>query len=348
MVSGSARRLGMLFAVVIVILGRAGDSRAQTSTEAIERLPYRIKAYVAIDPETRIDASRRQALLTEWSSMVRRFVGAPWNLKVAPESHDPAIDVDLDALDSDALAKQAEGLDKIWVIRVSSEGAGYRFSGREFDVPLHRLGPLHQRSAPFVSDAPRHLFQFGLDLFSPYALIGERFGKTVALKVRGAELVAASPAGRVVVEGGVFHPFRVVPAKGTKAVVKEIPFTYLLVESPDRAGATCSLVSVYPNPFTNQVLQKSYLVALGIKPGRSLTRLRFSLRPDNLPAAGYILTAKAYPDGLAREVGTTDREGRITLGPTLGDGLMIFRLLAGSSEPMRGISAHDWRNLRRA
>jgi hypothetical protein len=75
-------------------------------------------------------------------------------------------------------------------------------------------------------------------------------------------------------------------------------------------------------------------VALGLKPGRTATRFRFVTRPDKLPAAGSVLTARDLPDVLPREVGTTDREGRVSLAPGFTDGLVALRLLAGHIEPM--------------
>jgi hypothetical protein len=52
------------------------------------------------------------------------------------------------------------------------------------------------------------------------------------------------------------------------------------------------------------------------------------------PAAGYTLTARLVPDGQPRELGMTDRAGRIVLKPGFASGLVILRLLAGSVEPM--------------
>jgi hypothetical protein len=88
------------------------------------------------------------------------------------------------------------------------------------------------------------------------------------------------------------------------------------------------------DPLTRRIAQKSTLVALGSKPGMHPTRLRFVTSPDKAPAAGYLLTARTLPDGLAREVGTTDREGRIVLEPGYSDGLLALRLLGGNVEPL--------------
>ena len=193
---------------------------------------------------------------------------------------------------------------------------------------------MQRRVAPAAADAPRAFFLFTLDLFAPYALIGERFGKDVTLNVQAAALEPASELGRVAPPGLVFQPLRVVPLKDGKTSVREIAFTYLQVESPLPAGAKCSVVSVYSDPFTKRVVQKTRLTALGVKPGASPTRLRFTTLPDRAPAAGYVLTMRRFPDGLVREAGTTDRDGRITLKPGAADGLTVFRLTAGNAEPM--------------
>jgi hypothetical protein len=58
------------------------------------------------------------------------------------------------------------------------------------------------------------------------------------------------------------------------------------------------------------------------------------MNPDQQPAAGYTLTARLVPDGPPREVGMTDRTGRIVLQPGFAHGLVILRLLAGTVEPM--------------
>ena len=57
-------------------------------------------------------------------------------------------------------------------------------------------------------------------------------------------------------------------------------------------------------------------------------------KPDQAPAAGYTLTARLVPDGQPRELGMTDRAGRIVLKPGFASGLVILRLLAGNVEPI--------------
>ena len=88
------------------------------------------------------------------------------------------------------------------------------------------------------------------------------------------------------------------------------------------------------DPLSKRMTRPNSLAALGLKPGNTPLRLRFVTKPDQLPAAGYTLTARTVPDGQPRDLGMTDRAGRIVLQPGFADGLVILRLLAGTVEPM--------------
>ncbi len=309
---------------------------SKKAVEPIDRQPYRIRALIAIDPEARFDASRRDELVSDWKDLIQRFVGAPWKVEVDGTDAAAQLAGGLETLKAEALESASKAVEKVWLIRIGAEGSGLALAGREFDVTTGRLGGLQRRGVPVALDLPRELLRFALELFSPYAVIGERFGKDVALTVRGASLTPASPIGRVVQVGATFQPLRIVPSKkeGGKPVVRAIGYTFLRVEAATGAGARCSVVSVYSNPLTTQVMQENSLAALGVKPGKIPTRLRFVTQPDSAPAAGYVLTVRRHPDGQPHEIGTTDREGRITLDPLVADGLLVLRLLAGSSEPM--------------
>lgn len=302
----------------------------------IEQQPYRIKAVVSLDPSTRFDYRRRELLLINWLTFIHRFVGAPWQVEIDQSTASEALTLALESLTAEDVLEAHPDLEveKLWLIRLQASGSGFVLTGREFDVTTGRLGSMQRRSTPYARDLVRSLFLFAIDLFSPYAQIGERFGKDVFLSIRGAALPAASPIGQIVRTGAIFQPLRVVPQKEKRPIVRDITYTFLRVEEPQSTGARCSVVSVYSDPFTKRVVQKTSLAALGIKPGKSPTRLRFLTLPHRAPAAGYVLTARRFPEGNPRELGTTDREGRITLEPGISEGLLIIRLLAGSSEPM--------------
>lgn len=320
---------------VLVVGARLNAAEAPAKTEPIDRQPYVIEAHVAIDPATRIDERGREALLKDWLALVDRFVGAPWQLELA-RSEGPLTTQALETLAPAAFDRSGQDKDKVWVLRIESDGAGLVLAGREFDTATAMLGPVHRRTTYDRTDLPREFFEFALEVFEPSAVIGESFAKEVSLTVRGASLDAASPVGAVVRVGSVFRPLRIVPGKGKggSTIVLEIPFTYLRVEALEGPVARCTINSIYPDPLTKRMVQANTLVALGLKAGKTATRLRFVTKPDKAPAAGYVLTARTPPDGIPRDVGMTDREGRIVIPPGFADELVILRLLAGDIEPM--------------
>lgn len=326
---------------------QAKDSSSSESAEPIDRRPYAIRAWVAVDPGTRIDKRGLARLLTSWQSLVRRFVGSPWILENA-EGDGPLARARLEDLRPEDMTGLAKGCDKAWAIRVEQDGNGYVFSGREYDVLTGRLGNVCKRTARYPADAPRGLLALGLDMFLPTAEIGPLEGGGVQVTVRGASLPASSAYGQVVSTGSVFRPLRIY-LKPDDSVIKidDIRRSYLRVTALDGPVAKCEIVSSYRDPLSARVVRKNKLVALGVKPASIPTRMRFVLSEpapkapaknkgevDRKPMAGYILTARHVPDGPPQEVGITDREGRVVLEPNFAQGLVIVRLVAAEIEPL--------------
>jgi hypothetical protein len=311
----------------------AKESPKNQPREAIERRPYRISMHLACDPSARIDAARRAELLQQWQVLVKRFVGPPWSVTIEPDSG-PLASVDVPTVAPEAF-EGFTAFDKVWVVRISRpQPAGLLLVGREYDVPSRRLGALQEHRLDNASDTPRALLQFALDLFNPTAEITGRDGGAALLKVQGAAITPASPFGAVVTKGMVFMPLRLVSLRDGKVQILRIPFTYLQVNSVEGPVARCAIISPMRDPLTSRMTRPNSLAALGLKPGNSPVKLRFVTKPDLTPAAGYTLTARRVPDGQPRELGTTDRGGRIVLQPGFADGLVILRLLAGDVEPV--------------
>jgi hypothetical protein len=303
--------------------------------EPIELRPYRIRAWLAIDPSARLDAKGRALLIGQWKRMARRFVGPAWELTVA-EDDGPLAAGSLDAIEAKGLATMPKNVDKYWMITVHPGRAeGCDLAGREFDVTSGRLGLVSRRSAPYPHDLARNLFQLALDIFSPFAEIGESSAGGVSITVQAAALEPGDPIGRVVSIGTVFQPLRIFQRGGKVVRIDPIRWSYLKVDSLEGPVARCSIISSLGDPLSKRVVGKNRLIALGLKPSSVATRFRFVTGPpDNRPAAGYTLTVRRLPDGQRKDVGTTDRDGRIVLPPGFADGLVMFRLLAGGLEPV--------------
>lgn len=324
------------------------------SAEEFGARPYKIRAWVAIDPRARIDARGREALVSSWLAMARRFVGPPWEIEVA-EGPGPLLGGEVDGVQADAVEAAAKGVDKAWLLAIGPDGKdGYVLAGREFDVATLRLNPTLRHLAPHPADAPRVMLKLALGLFSPVAEIGEQVGGGVKIIVQGAGLQTGDSIGRVVAKDSTFRVVRVSYAPdGTIArrkdgtpIIKDVPHAFLRVEAMDGPVARCGIVSGVKNPLT-KAARSSRVIALGIKPANNPTRFHFVVPPEKKrdpadksepappkPAAGYVLTVRNIPDGSPREVGITDREGRVVLPAGFSDRLVVVRLLAGSSEPL--------------
>ncbi|HEX3450585.1 MAG TPA: hypothetical protein VHS97_20185 [Isosphaeraceae bacterium] len=328
-------------ACILLVAALPGQAREDSpavphasAAEPIERRPYRISLHMAIDPSARIDLLKRADLIREWQILVRRFIGAPWIVSIADPPY-PLANLELDSLGPDAFASVGS-FDKVWVVRVtrSDRDSVLVFTGREYDTSTRQLGPLQVRRVSALSDAPRAMLQFARDLFNPTAAITGQEGGRAILTVQGASIAPASPIGAVVAKGMVFQPLRLVSRNDGKVQVLKIIWTYLQAESVDGAVARCAIISGLRDPLSKRYSRPNSLVALGLKSGNSPLKLRFVSGPDQTPAAGYTLTARLAPDGQSRELGTTDRAGRIVLKPGFARSLVIMRLLAGSVEPI--------------
>jgi hypothetical protein len=325
----------LLASLLVLALG----ANAGADAETLDRLPYKISAHVAIAPSSRIDAPGRERLLDGWRVLTERLVGAPWDLSVA-EGERAVVGVDLETIEPEALTGLVAGFDKVWLIQIGRDGAIWTLAGRELDTETKRLGPCYRRVTRFPADLPRALLDLAQDVFRPSAALGTQSGGGVTLTVRGASLRAATPFGQVVAVNEVFRPIRFVKLPDGTQRILDIPFTYLRIESLDGAVAHCAIHSAMRDPLTRRIAQKSTILAIGSEPGPYPTRLRFLSAPDKAPAAGYVLTARPLPDGVAQDVGTTDREGRIVLAASETrphshpGGLLALRLIAGSVEPV--------------
>ncbi len=315
----------------------AQTCRAQPAkAEPIEMKPYAIKASIEFDTKTRTDPRARQKLIGDWMSLVARFVGPPWQIEVT-EGEGPQAGIALDGLDPKVLKTAYEGIDKSWIIKVEPATMGWSLSAREFDVGTGRLGPICRKVAPYPVDAARALLELAIEVFSPSATVGESSAGGVNITVQAAGLTAASELGQVVRPGMVFSPLRIfLKPDGTILRIDEIRWTYLAVKAIDGPVARCAIVSGLRDPLTKRVERKHILVARGVRASSATTKLRFMIPGEKAarPAAGFVLWSKPWPEGVYRELGTTDRDGRITLPPHFETGLCTLLLRQGAIEPM--------------
>ncbi|MFO0957231.1 MAG: hypothetical protein U0800_07150 [Isosphaeraceae bacterium] len=137
----------------------------------------------------------------------------------------------------------------------------------------------------------------------------------IDLVVQGSLLPVADPIGKIVSPGDVFRPLRIgLTEDGKITRVQDVPFSYLRVLSVQGGRARCELRTGIRDPLSRSVLGRVKMAAMGVRPGLSPTRLRLMTDAvDRRPASGYTVIAREVPNGPPRDLGFTDREGRITI-----------------------------------
>ena len=317
--------------------------------EPYDRRPYAIRVFLDFKAGTRVDAARRDVILDDWFNLVRRFVGSPWVPEIV-EDMGTLLASSIESLKAEDLKGRSSKADKVWAIRVRPKGASLLIEGKELDVATGKLGEVHRREVEHPSDLARELFQLALAMFAPSAEVGESKSGGVSFLVQGGALQAASPIGEVAPVGTIFRALRIFPKEdGSAPEIVEVRYSFFRVERREGPMAHCEIIRGLGDPLTNRYARKNKLVALGIKPSSAPTRLRFLIKGDRLPAAGFRLIARPIPAGpKPSEVGMTDREGRIVIPAGFADGLVSLRLMAGNEEPMfdipvmPGESSEEW------
>ena len=330
-VAGSVVLLGLILPST-----RAADQASAAGSKIpLGSRPYAIRAQVSFDASSRVDATLRTNLIASWLGLIERFVGAPWRVDATEEVPTVAA-VPLETLAPALLKPLGVGADKVWVIHVRRAGATLILEGREYDVLLGRLGEIHHVEVADRVDLPRGLLTLARSLFEPVADVGESRAGGVTFTVQGGAIAAADPVGAIAPVGAVFRPFRLFLGPDAAVTeIREIPYSYFRVEERAGALARCSIIKGIGDPLTGRYAKRNRVVALGVQPADAATRLRFLLKADKAPAAGYkLLAIAAEPDAKAYEVGITDRDGRVELPANFARGLVYLRVIGGTDEPL--------------
>lgn len=204
-------------------------------------------------------------------------------------------------------------------------------------MPTARLGAIAIRNVRYPDDLARDLMELSLELFTPYAELGGMSAGGVDLVVQGSLLPVANPIGTIVSPGDSFRPLRIgMTEEGQITRVQDIPFTYLRTLDVLGGRARCEVRTGIRDPLTRSVLGRVKLAAMGVRPGLHPTKLRLMTDAvDRRPAAGYTVIAREVPNGPPRDLGFTDREGRITIPPGFANSLIVLRVMAAGVEPLR-------------
>jgi hypothetical protein len=255
----------------------------------MELQPYRVRVSVAFDEHPTLTVRVRQEVLSELAVWIERTYGKMWTASIE-ENHWllPENEEGLSRLTWSHVGTQLadKDLDKALVLCVSGHGGLLRLSGREWDRMTQQLSVRHER---LVADRRALANELGVlmrDLFRPLVLIeGAEAGKG-RVRVRAGEFPPPDPSVGQLAAGNFFQPVLLTYNKEREVTqVQMVPWSYLLMESSDRARGECSIHTGLRLPLgKNSKRMESW--AIGVRPSFNETRIR--LTPHNNPTKPLI------------------------------------------------------------
>ncbi len=250
----------------------------------LELQPYRVRISVAFNDEPSLSAHFRNELLGELASWIDRTYAEMWQVTIeenqwlAPTSLEGLSRLTWPQVESQLNDKE---LDKAFILCVSSHGAALRLSGREWDRLTEQLSVRHDR---LVGDRRAAASEMGIvirDLFRPLVLIDGLEGKNAKVRVRAGEFPPGDSSAEQLSKGAFFKPFfRFYNKQRELQQIQQVPWTYMSVDSSDRAHGLCS-VHTGLRVTLGKNSKRSESWAIGTRPSYSETRVR--LTPHNNP-----------------------------------------------------------------
>lgn len=255
----------------------------------MELQPYRVRISVAFDEHPSLTARTRQEVLAELSTWIDRTFGEMWiatvedNRWLTPENEDGLSRLTWGSLEAQLADKE---LDKAFVVCVSGHGSVLRVCGREWDRMTQQLSVRQERIVGDRRALTNELGDVIRNLFRPLILIESAEGGVGKVRVRAGEFPSADPSVEQMAKGNYFQPLLRYFNKDREVTqVQMIPWSYLLMESGDRARGECSIHTGLRLPLgKNTKRVESW--AIGVRPAFHETRIR--LTPHNNPTKPLI------------------------------------------------------------
>ncbi len=265
------------------------EKPAEVPPTPMELQPYRVRISVAFDEHPSLTARTRHEVLTELTTWIDRTFGEMWiaaveeNRWLAPENEDGLSRLTWGALEAQLADKE---LDKAFVVCVSGHGSVLRVCGREWDRMTQQLSVRQERIVGDRRALTNELGDVIRNLFRPLVLIESVEGGVGKVRVRAGEFPSGDPSVEQLAKGNYFQPLLRYFNKDREVTqVQMIPWSYLLMESSDRARGECSIHTGLRLPLgKNSKRVESW--AIGVRPAFNETRIR--LTPHNNPTKPLI------------------------------------------------------------
>ncbi len=217
-----------------------------------ELRPYRVLVSVGFASDPAFDARFRQMTLQRLQEQVAGQLGAMWNADYEISPH-------LGAAGEEVLEEKSvllsgiygeSGYDKVFWLTVSSRGGRYSVSGIEWDGTIKQPGPVLSQETRDSRRIDETLMATMLDLFRPVAIVNEVAPRKIVLTTRAGEFLPPVELGTQFRVGDYLAmSIRYLDRKRVLQRIQEVPWTYLRVDSIDRARMEMTAVSAFRQPI---------------------------------------------------------------------------------------------------
>ncbi len=247
------------------------------------------------------DDNFRQQMLDQVSEGLERYVGELWQSEVAEERGQ--VFSGLAALKRLAAGVALERafsseFQKVYLLQVESLGAGFTLAGREWDVPMRRLGPLATRAAYDSRDVSESLLALVNELFRPIAEIARARSGTTTLHARGGRLYPPDPLWQPLPPGKLFEVFYCFLDKDQAIErVQQVPWTYIAAGNQITDGQSDGTVTSGLRAPLGARRHRMQTLALGINGRVAGTKLTLVTRaPSKKLLAGVEVELSPVPN----------------------------------------------------
>ncbi len=211
--------------------------------------------------------------------------------------------------------------DKLVLAAMRWQPDGFVLTAREFDRYTQRWGTPIRRDCRQEQGLPEQLFALVWQAVAPLArleLVPNDEGRVV-LTPWGAALHRANPGNQWAAPGDVFLPILRRTGRGGELVengIQAVPWTYVEVVDHDGEKAVGRIHSGTRMPLGARRQGRVEQIAIAIRadPADTVLRLRSRTDPDK-PLVGYAIYAQQAGDESLARIGSTDREGKISVPP---------------------------------
>lgn len=326
-----ARRVTPIACVAVLWLAFGGD-RA-TAQSVWELTPYRILAYVAVEPRPELTPRLIARMYACASERADTAVGAAWDLHIEPAPPEllrPLLgglaNLTLDDLPPAIVTDAEANVDKLLLCSVRSVAGGYTLEARDYDLHSRLVGSPVILSAAQREQLPDQLFQALYAAFAPLAQIEnveedkETKETHVVLRLRAASLPPLDPQLAWARPGDVFRPVRRYNERdGSLKRINLLEWTFLTVDRVQAAELNCKLFSGMRSPLTGRRRGKVEMLALLARPTGRSSELVLRSRvvggdpTTSRPMSGYAIYSHPSDSPHTVLIGRTDGDGRLTV-----------------------------------